>query len=187
MPTSGTPQVYEMGGMVGSGSFACLECGFPIALTASDSLPDCPSCGSPRFRRASLFEQPTVDAALVDPDDDDPAWLGELRDELPRGSRLLAFKDGGSVRRFAIAEGWMRIGRSATADLRLNDPTVSRRHALIVATREHELRVLDDRSLNGVFVNGEQIEWSPLHDGDELAIGRFRLHAIDLSNDRVSA
>jgi hypothetical protein len=30
-----------------------------------------------------------------------------------------------------------------------------------------------------VFVNGERIEWSPLVDGDELAIGRYRLHVID--------
>jgi pSer/pThr/pTyr-binding forkhead associated (FHA) protein len=50
---------------------------------------------------------------------------------------------------------------------------------VIVRTPEGELRVLDDRSLNGVFVNGEAIEWSPLADGDELAIGRYRLLVID--------
>jgi pSer/pThr/pTyr-binding forkhead associated (FHA) protein len=43
-----------------------------------------------------------------------------------------------------------KIGRSLTADIRLDDPTVSRRHALVCIQREG-VRVLDDRSLNGVF------------------------------------
>ena len=42
------------------------------------------------------------------------------------------------------------------------------------------LRVLDDRSLNGVFVNGERVEWSTLADGDEIVIGRHRLHFVDV-------
>ena len=66
-------------------------------------------------------------------------------------------------------------GRSAAADLRLDDPSVSRRHALIVSEGPKALRVLDDRSLNGVHLNGELIEWARLVDGDELAIGRYRL------------
>ena len=46
-------------------------------------------------------------------------------------------------------------------------------------TDDGELRGLDDRSLNGLFVNGERVEWAPLADGDELEIGRYRLHVID--------
>ena len=41
------------------------------------------------------------------------------------------------------------------------------------------VRVLDDRSLNGVFVNGERVEWSTLGDGDEIIVGRYRLHFVD--------
>jgi pSer/pThr/pTyr-binding forkhead associated (FHA) protein len=37
------------------------------------------------------------------------------------------------------------------------------------------VRVLDDRSLNGVFVNGERVEWRVLADGDEILVGRYRL------------
>jgi pSer/pThr/pTyr-binding forkhead associated (FHA) protein len=40
--------------------------------------------------------------------------------------------------------------------------------------------VLDDRSLNGVFVNGERVEWSTLADGDEVVIGRHHLHFMDV-------
>jgi pSer/pThr/pTyr-binding forkhead associated (FHA) protein len=39
--------------------------------------------------------------------------------------------------------------------------------------------VLDDRSLNGVYVNGKRVEWSPLTDGDEITIGRHRLFYLD--------
>ena len=73
----------------------------------------------------------------------------------------------------ALDVGWSRIGRSGSADIRLDDPTVSRRHAVVVRTPEGELRVLDDRSMNGIMVNGEGVDWSPLHDGDSLQVGRY--------------
>ena len=53
------------------------------------------------------------------------------------------------------------IGRSGGADVRLDDPTVSRRHALGRFTDDGDLRALDDRSLNGLLVNGESVEWAP--------------------------
>jgi pSer/pThr/pTyr-binding forkhead associated (FHA) protein len=40
--------------------------------------------------------------------------------------------------------------------------------------------VLDDRSLNGVFVNGERVEWRALSDGDEIVVGRYRLHYVEV-------
>ncbi|MEX2105663.1 MAG: FHA domain-containing protein [Solirubrobacterales bacterium] len=108
-----------------------------------------------------------------------PEWLEEAQRSLPRPGHYLAMRDDdGSIVTFAIERGWTRIGRSASADLRLDDPTISRRHALIVAEPGRGLRVLDDRSLNGVFVNGEAIEWGRLQDGDELAIGRYKLYAL---------
>lgn len=39
--------------------------------------------------------------------------------------------------------------------------------------------MLDDRSLNGVFVNDEIVEWGSLEDGDELIVGRFRLLVVE--------
>ena len=47
------------------------------------------------------------------------------------------------------------------------------------------LRVMDDRSLNGVFVNGQRVEWQVLHDGDEIVVGRYRLHFLE--QDRAKA
>jgi hypothetical protein len=109
-----------------------------------------------------------------------PDWLDEAREMLGAGGRGIASRDDeGPIELFAIAEGWTRIGRSAAADLRLDDPSVSRRHALIVSEKPKALRVLDDRSLNGVRLNGVRIEWARLVDGDELAIGRYRLFVLE--------
>ena len=61
---------------------------------------------------------------------------------------------------------------------------MSRRHALLV--RQHDgVRVVDDRSLNGVFVNGNRVEWRTLRDGDEVVVGRHRL--VFLEAARVPA
>jgi len=47
--------------------------------------------------------------------------------------------------------------------VRFDDPTVSRRHALIVRHADG-VRLLDDRSLNGVFVNGSRVDGRVLAD-----------------------
>jgi predicted component of type VI protein secretion system len=109
-----------------------------------------------------------------------PEWLEDARLALTAPGSYLVYREeeAGPTESFRIERGWTRIGRSTTADLRLDDPSVSRRHALIVAEPGKELRVLDDRSLNGVFVNGRALEWGTLCDGDELAVGRFKLYAL---------
>ena len=85
-----------------------------------------------------------------------------------------------------LTREWTKIGRSLTADIRLDDPTVSRRHALICRQRDG-VRVLDDRSLNGIFLNGERTEWAQLHDGDELMIGRYHMYFLETAGERDSS
>jgi hypothetical protein len=188
LPPNTEAKVYETGSVVGAGSFECLNCGFTIALAALDKVPEC-TCGGSRFRRASMFEQTTVVTTALEVEIE-PEWLEATREmltEQDRHDQFLAFEDenGASVQR--VPEGWSRIGRSAAAEIQLDDPTVSRRHAVIVRTPAAELRVMDDRSLNGVFVNGEQVEWGSLTDGDELAVGRYRLHVIDTTASPANA
>ncbi len=79
-----------------------------------------------------------------------------------------------------LTREWTRIGRSLAADVRFDDPTVSRRHALIVRQPDG-VRLLDDRSLNGVFVNGARVEGKALQDGDEIIVGRYRLRFVRIA------
>ena len=81
--------------------------------------------------------------------------------DLQHPGRYLVYRDHETVSVVPLAREWTRIGRSLAADVRFDDPTVSRRHALIVRQADG-VRVLDDRSLNGVFVNGERVEWRTL-------------------------
>lgn len=175
---------HATGTIPGSGTYFCLGCGSQLSMRETDELPECPDCGGVRFRRDSIFESMRDHSAVTREfstpvEHGPPAWLAEARRALPRSARHIVWRDEeGNVHSFAIERGWTRIGRSPKADLRLDDPSVSRRHALVVAEPGTALRVLDDRSLNGVLVNGEPVEWGKLEDGDELAIGRYRLYAI---------
>jgi pSer/pThr/pTyr-binding forkhead associated (FHA) protein len=107
-----------------------------------------------------------------------PAWLEAARTGLSGPGRYLAYEQDGSVNVVAVTREWTRIGRSLAADIRFDDATVSRRHALI-ASEDGGVRILDDRSLNGIQVNGRRVEWSPLQDGDEILIGRHSLYFMD--------
>ena len=178
---------YEARAVVGVGSYQCRSCGMSLTFEGTDRLTRCPGCGGTSFKRARLFdpsaageETTTLEAPSVHPAPEPPEWLRGARDELPASGQYLAFRaPDGAVEVVPLDVGWSRIGRSARADIRLDDPTVSRRHALVVRTREGEIRVLDDRSLNGIRVNGDRVEWGSLTDGDELAIGRFRFYLLD--------
>jgi predicted nucleic acid-binding Zn-ribbon protein len=178
---------------VGAGSFRCRSCGYVLTLTALDKLSACPECGSDEFARAPLFsggaageggageageETMRHGGALshLEPSEQD-ALLAHARDELTEPGEYLCFAEGGDTRTVALTREWTRIGRSLAADVRFDDPTVSRRHALIVRQPDG-VRVLDDRSLNGVFVNGERIEGRVLKNGDEIIVGRYRLAFI---------
>jgi pSer/pThr/pTyr-binding forkhead associated (FHA) protein len=106
-------------------------------------------------------------------------WLEEAREALPGSGRYLVGRSDEEIKVYPLEEGWTRIGRSVAADIQLDHPSVSRRHALLVSEPDAMLRVLDDRSLNGVLVNGVEVEWGKLEDGDELRIGRYQLFMLE--------
>jgi pSer/pThr/pTyr-binding forkhead associated (FHA) protein len=83
--------------------------------------------------------------------------------------RYLAISDGDDVVVLPLG-GLTRIGRRASADIVLDDATVSRRHALVLE-RAGAPVIADDRSLNGVYVNGRRVREAALHHGDEVQIG----------------
>jgi hypothetical protein len=165
---------------VGVGAFVCTGCSFPVSLEPTEPIPECPNCGGTDFTRGSMFEQPTLrNIAIARPATKPENWLEDVRGSISEPGKYLALFADGRTRVIELSDGWSRIGRSGSADIQLDDPTVSRRHAVVVRTPEGELRVLDDRSMNGICVNDEPVDWSPLADGDELQIGRYTLHIIE--------
>lgn len=163
------------GTMAGTGSFRCENCGYVVTLAATEQLGTCPSCGHREFARASLFAAGRFQRRASTGDDERSALIAKARATAdPQFPAHVAFLDGEELQVIALQQETTRIGRSLTAEIRFDDPTVSRRHALLVV-REDGVHVLDDRSLNGVFVDGERVTSHLLRDGDELVIGRHRL------------
>jgi hypothetical protein len=188
-------ELLSSGTFVGAGSFCCRECSYVLTLTGHDLLGDCPGCGGSDFVRASLFsadarsdtqETTRHGGVLSEPAPRDRAQqLARARAQIEQPGEYLCFDEGGRSHTVALAREWTRIGRSLAADVRFDDPTVSRRHALIVRQPDG-VRVLDDRSLNGVFVNGERIEGKLLNDGDEIVVGRYRLNFLVVSPEQFA-
>src|SRR5688500_16233316 len=77
-------------------------------------------------------------------------------------------------RAYGLTGDVTHVGRGVTADIRLDDHTVSARHAIVVL-RADRLRILDDRSTNGTVVNGRRVNEAELHDGDVVVLGRVVL------------
>lgn len=175
---------FDAGTIPGSGTYSCAICGSQLSLDESETLPECPCCAALEFHRDSIFEPrqehgQTAEIGVATPFGP-PDWLDLARVRLSRRGRFLTYRDEeDEIHMLHVGPGWTRIGRSATADVRLDHPSVSRRHALIVSEPPDSLRVLDDRSLNGVLLNGDVVEWARLKDSDELAIGRYRLFVLE--------
>lgn len=110
-----------------------------------------------------------------------PARAGLTADEsaavqaLPPTSALLIMQRGpSSGARFLLDAERTTAGRSTSADIFLDDVTVSRKHADFV--REgHQFVVRDIGSLNGTYVNRTRIDQAVLRAGDEVQIGKYRM------------
>jgi hypothetical protein len=170
------------GTLAGTGSFRCEQCGYVVTLAASDELPACPGCSGSSFVRASLFSGGRFQrrSGEAPSPEEREGIVAAARVQITAPGEYLAYEDAGRLRVVSLDKEWTRVGRSLAADVRFDDPTVSRRHALIVRQPDG-VRVLDDRSLNGVFVNGERVEWRALADGDEIVVGRYRLQYLHLT------
>ncbi|MCL2786999.1 MAG: FHA domain-containing protein [Micrococcales bacterium] len=94
---------------------------------------------------------------------------------LPPASALLVVQRGPNAgARFLLDSAQTTAGRATSADIFLDDVTVSRRHADFCA-RGAAFLVRDAGSLNGTYVNGERVDEVVLRAGDEVQIGKYRL------------
>nr|WP_042212487.1 FHA domain-containing protein [Demequina mangrovi] len=76
--------------------------------------------------------------------------------------------------RFLLDVDVTTAGRSVSSDIFLDDVTVSREHAQFIRDG-HDFYVRDHGSLNGTYVNRENVSERKLEAGDEVQIGKYRL------------
>ena len=82
-----------------------------------------------------------------------------------------------------LGEAPLHVGRGPSADLHLDESSVSRRHAILLS-RPAGARILDESSSNGTFVNGRRIQQADLSDGDVIVIGRVVLRYLEIRPSR---
>ena len=98
----------------------------------------------------------------------------------PAPGRYLAIAEGDFTRLVPLRGAVTHVGRGFSADVRLDDQSVSRRHAVIVS-HPHGTRILDDRSANGTYVNGRRIRDATLHDRDTIDLGAVPLVFVEIT------
>jgi hypothetical protein len=150
--------------MSGAGR-VCLACGH-------ENQPDarfCSSCGT-EFAPDTRTDTQAIEA--VDLADE----YAVDRSQFPESLGILIVTRGPNVgARYGLHAPVVSIGRHPDSDIFLDDVTVSRRHATLDHTGA-DYTVRDDGSLNGTYLNRRRIDLAqPLHDGDELQVGLFKL------------
>jgi pSer/pThr/pTyr-binding forkhead associated (FHA) protein len=78
------------------------------------------------------------------------------------------------IERVVTEKKRISIGRTQDNDIILDNKAVSRKHALIEFDEKSAL-VIDNESLNGVFVNSRKVSEEILKDNDRITIGKFDL------------
>ena len=143
----------------------CNNCGRQLVDEAR-----CPTCGAiSQFARGGDVPTAAV-PALTDDLLDRPSTSGGS------GRRSLEVIRGRKAGvRFRIDDRRHIIGRAADAAIFLDDITVSRHHAEVFEGESGAVWVRDLGSMNGTYLNGQQVEVGRLVDGDLLQVGMFKL------------
>jgi hypothetical protein len=99
-----------------------------------------------------------------------------------RSSRALVEVNG---TRHPIRPPGLVVGRGTEADLRINDPGISRRHIEFTVRDDHEVEVADLGSTNGMLVDGTKMGRARLRDGATVKIGHttMTIHIVDEGAD----
>ncbi|MFE3517090.1 FHA domain-containing protein [Streptomyces sp. NPDC059166] len=124
-------------------------------------------------QRCALGEPPLVDGAVLSlqvPGEDEAA-----DDAVPARLHVIAGPDAGGVH--LLHGGQIRIGRSAEADVPLDDPDVSRLHCTVTVSDDGRVSVADLGSTNGTSLDGEDVHDRPvrLRPGALLRLGESTL------------
>ncbi|MCT9011169.1 FHA domain-containing protein [Streptomyces rhizosphaerihabitans] len=124
-------------------------------------------------QRCTLGEPPLTDGAVLCLGA--PAEPGPDLDDVSAQLHVVAGPDAGGVH--LLHGGQIRIGRSADADVPLDDPDVSRLHCAVTVTPEGRVSVADIGSTNGTTLDGSRVGGRPVlfTEGALLRVGESAL------------
>lgn len=101
--------------------------------------------------------------------------------------RLIIERPDAPPRLYELKEGsTIRIGRAASSDITLPHSSISRSHALLEGKKETWV-LSDQRSANGVLVNGVRVERAELKSGDVIGLGEVKLRFENMTSTSVIA
>ncbi len=133
---------------------------YTLAGPLSIGFAETPELGTGRFRVRSR-----TNASVT------PASGQRMTETAIRSSEVIIEVNG---MRHPLTPPGLVIGRSNDADLRIDDPGISRRHAQI-SLKESEggtlVSVADLGSTNGVILDGQPVDSSQVRDGSEIRLG----------------
>ncbi|MEW2034400.1 FtsK/SpoIIIE domain-containing protein [Streptomyces roseifaciens] len=143
-------------------------------------------------QRSALGEPPLVDGAVLslcapaDPEEHAGVLLSGVPEAAAR-LHVVSGPDAGGVH--LLHGGEVHVGRSATADIPLDDPDVSRLHCAVVLHDDGTVTLRDLGSTNGTALAGEPVGEEPVRfpAGELLRVGEsvLSLHAADGASPRV--
>ncbi len=166
----------------------CLNCGNRLPVASSPSQPAPAGMGDATLPAEDNWVPPTIQAEAGSNGHDAPTaratdatevapTLQAIHIDNPAHLSLRA-DNGEALQDFVLKKPEVSIGRAPSSDILLSkDKLTSRRHATIHYDNG-EYTLTDERSANGTFVNGQQLdEKAPykLHDGDHVGIGEYEL------------
>tara|TARA_Y100000590_G_scaffold466107_1_gene640424 strand:+ start:6734 stop:7657 length:924 start_codon:yes stop_codon:yes gene_type:complete len=82
----------------------------------------------------------------------------ELQAAKEHGACFIVIRGARQGHRFIIDQHEMTLGRDPSAEISIDDPSISRKHARITKTGENEYSIMDTGSSNGTVVNGKTLE-----------------------------
>jgi pSer/pThr/pTyr-binding forkhead associated (FHA) protein len=125
---------------------------------------------APKAAEETLNALPLLDATLR------PKTIAP---NLAMRGHYLALGDGSESRLLRLDRDVIHLGRGSAAEIRFDEYRVSRDHAILVRHGSH-IRLLDNRSANGTFVNGRRIAATNLVPGDVIDLGPVRTQLIEV-------
>jgi hypothetical protein len=93
-------------------------------------------------------------------------------------SRLVLIKDHQILAEYNLSKERFTIGRLSDNDLRIDHPTVSSHHAVVINILNDSF-IEDLNSTNGTYINGRLIKKHALQQGDLITVGHHQLRFID--------